>query len=451
MKKVLQAIIFFLILAQVDFWLKEPSSTPTIAIASITDEVIKTTADAKPNESWETQQDYYDEAYEYFEEYTEDSESEIIEDMDYDEVETSEFYEEDTGVSESGRIEELSHYYTGTCVVDGEFDSDKTFMELCEAVEKHRDSIIIYHGTENVICNIEKFLAMNDYRFFWLEGWCHGNGEDYIKIDFQYLVNIDETDRMKEQIDCVYSDILYGVEESTDGSMWGAAKYVYDYLVREVTYDKYNGSNIRNIYGTLIEKKAVCKGYAASFDYIMSRMGFDVGVAGNENHIWNYLNWNSKDCFIDVTWGDPDEWDAFGNYYVTYSYMGLDVNELLTLDDHCIEFAYISGRSFCDSDVGFECYYGEYEGNYCSVCGLIVDTYSYEMIEDIFYRQIYENENSLIVKFSDKNTMYAALDELLDNEQSTLNQILVDIGFYGTYRYSYNEACNSFIVYLNAQ
>ena len=73
------------------------------------------------------------------------------------------------------------------------------------------------------------------------------------------------------------------------------------------------------------------------------------------------------------------------------------------------------------------------------------------MIEDIFYRQIYENENSLIVKFSDKNTMYATLDELLDNEQSTLNQILVDIGFYGTYRYSYNEACNSFIVYLNAQ
>ena len=263
-----------------------------------------------------------------------------------------------------GRKEELKGLYPGYRVVDGKYDSDTTYEEFCKAIEAHEDAIIIYHGTENVVSDKNKFDAISDFQFFWLDRWTYCVGSDYVKVNISYLFDACETKKIKEQIDIIYSDIQYDITCTTDKSPWSAARYVYNYLTRTVTYDLNAGPHIRNIYGALIERRAVCKGYTAAFDYIMSRMGYQVGVAGNDKHIWNYMYWNSDDCFIDVTWGDPDCWDVYGNPYIDYSYMGLNVCELLTLKDHSIHYCYISGRGFYGSEVGSEYFYGIYENLY---------------------------------------------------------------------------------------
>ena len=389
-----------------------------------------------------------------FKDYTQTSDEDSYEDRETQQVyedEINDYYEEPDEVSGAERMKELEDLYYGICVVDAEFDSDKTYEALCMAVEEHEDSIVIYRGLEYVVSDVQRFRVMSDYSYFWCDGWSYSTYDDYIAVYFDYLFNSYEAERIEEQIDSIYRDIQYEVTESTDGSPWSAAEYVYDYLVREVTFDEYYGPNIRNIYGALIEKRAVCAGYTAAFDYIMSRMGYGVGVAGNTNHIWNYMYWDSEDCFIDVTWGDPDAWDAYGNHYVDYSFMGLDYYELQELDSHAIEYAYISGRGYDNIDVEYDYYYGSYVGNYCDVCGFTAYSYSYDTVRDILYRQFYNNNNSLIVKFGDSNELFTAINELLNNNCETLNCILGDIGYYGYYSYSYDEACNTFVLYLNTQ
>ena len=349
------------------------------------------------------------------------------------------------------RMEELESQFPGYRIVDGENDSDTTYAEVCSAIEAHEDVIVIYRGTENAVSNMMKFRAMSDFQYFWLDGWNYSVGPDYIRVNIRYLFDTDETQRISEQIDSVYWDIQYSVTHETDGYPWDAARYVYDYLSREVTYDSYAGPNIRNIYGALIEKRAVCAGYAAAFDYLMSRMGYQVGIAGNDNHSWNYMHWDSDERFIDVTWGDTDRWDAYGNYYINYSFMGLDFSELQTLEDHSIDYCYISGRGFYGSEIGSAQFYGSYDANYCDVCGYSIEYYSYEMVRDVFYRQLCGNDNSLIVKFSNVNELYTAVNELTSYGCDTLSQILGEIGYYGYYQYEYNEACNTFVLYLYTQ
>lgn len=91
-------------------------------------------------------------------------------------------------------------------------------------------------------------------------------------------------------------------------------KIVHDYLVDNTEYDLEAGENIYNVYGTLINKKSVCEGYARSFKYIMDDLnipciiacGIGKNSSGNaESHAWNYVQIDDQWYAIDVTWDDP--------------------------------------------------------------------------------------------------------------------------------------------------
>lgn len=91
-------------------------------------------------------------------------------------------------------------------------------------------------------------------------------------------------------------------------------RIVHDYLVDSNEYDLNAGENIYNIYGTLINKKSVCEGYARSFKYIMDDLqipciiacGIGRNRAGSaESHAWNYVQIDGVWYAIDVTWDDP--------------------------------------------------------------------------------------------------------------------------------------------------
>ena len=91
-------------------------------------------------------------------------------------------------------------------------------------------------------------------------------------------------------------------------------KIVHDYLVDNTEYDLEAGENIYNVYGTLIDKKSVCEGYARSFKYIMDDLNIPCiiacGIGKNsegkaESHAWNYVQIDDEWYAIDVTWDDP--------------------------------------------------------------------------------------------------------------------------------------------------
>ena len=92
-------------------------------------------------------------------------------------------------------------------------------------------------------------------------------------------------------------------------------KMVHDYLITNIEYDQnYESTDSYSLYGALIDKKAVCEGYAEAFKYLLNAAGIECelvqGSATNsegttENHEWNCVCLDGTWYYIDVTWDDP--------------------------------------------------------------------------------------------------------------------------------------------------
>lgn len=100
-------------------------------------------------------------------------------------------------------------------------------------------------------------------------------------------------------------------------------KAVHDYLVRTVQYDSDlpinlspqsdNVSDSYMVYGALVNKVAVCDGYAKAFNMFMDILGIPadriVGLSLQNNttvnHAWNRVYLDGDWKYLDVTWNDP--------------------------------------------------------------------------------------------------------------------------------------------------
>lgn len=96
-------------------------------------------------------------------------------------------------------------------------------------------------------------------------------------------------------------------------------KAIHDYMVLNCEYDYknyLNGTIPRKSYGVegfILKKKAVCQGYAETFQLFMEALHIPcqlvVGQANNgggyAGHAWNIVKVSGKWYHIDVTWDDP--------------------------------------------------------------------------------------------------------------------------------------------------
>lgn len=109
------------------------------------------------------------------------------------------------------------------------------------------------------------------------------------------------------------------------------AKAIHDYMVINIDYDydDYLANTIPyesyNIEGALLNKYAVCAGYAKTFKYLCEFAGLEctyvVGYARGY-HAWNQVKIDGKWYNVDVTWDDPVNLDkAFDDHkYNKYEY-----------------------------------------------------------------------------------------------------------------------------------
>lgn len=80
-------------------------------------------------------------------------------------------------------------------------------------------------------------------------------------------------------------------------------KKIHNYIVNKLTYD----TTYRNYtaYTALVEKKAVCQGYALLFYKMATEAGVPCRIVCSENHVWNIVKMGSKWYHVDTTWDDP--------------------------------------------------------------------------------------------------------------------------------------------------
>lgn len=134
-----------------------------------------------------------------------------------------------------------------------------------------------------------------------------GNGDSYLEEGFN---SEEEVNVAISNIENIKNEII----SNTSGNTVDKIRYVHNYLIDTVEYDVNAGTGIRDVYGTLINQKAVCEGYAKAFKYIMDELEIPCilvcGTATNsvgvtENHAWNYVQIDGVWYAVDVTWDDP--------------------------------------------------------------------------------------------------------------------------------------------------
>lgn len=133
-------------------------------------------------------------------------------------------------------------------------------------------------------------------------------------------------------------------------SKYEQIKYVHDYITNNCIYDydRYDAckrtihdpfdEQIYSAYGCLVQKKAVCAGYAQAFQLILNKLGipctyitgWGTNLSGHtERHAWNCVTLGGKRYLVDVTWDDYDiegkNNDATHTYFmVTSKFMDKD-------------------------------------------------------------------------------------------------------------------------------
>lgn len=127
-----------------------------------------------------------------------------------------------------------------------------------------------------------------------------------------------------------------------DLSEFQREKFVHDYLIKNVKYDDETAKDITliasnstafNMYGTLVEKKAVCQGYAQTFSYLLNGLGVKtLNISGSSSdalHMWNVVCLDDEWYHIDTTFDDQKE-EMF-----RYDYFNLN-DEMISFDHEAI-------------------------------------------------------------------------------------------------------------------
>lgn len=158
-------------------------------------------------------------------------------------------------------------------------------------------------------------ILNNEYQFFYVDNafYYSYNTDNYVSALYpEYNLDADTTRQIQEQLDDVAAEATSLISE--DMKDYEKALVIHDWLV---TYCEYDYENLQNgtvptkshkLYGALVDKVAVCDGYAKAYQYIMQhKLGIPCYLTSSEsmNHAWNIIQIGEHYYHVDATWDDP--------------------------------------------------------------------------------------------------------------------------------------------------
>ena len=221
-------------------------------------------------------------------------------------------------------------------------------------------------------------------------------------------------------------------------------KAIYDYICSNVTYDHDNLNDESyslkyTAYAALINKTAVCQGYASLFYRLALDAGVDTRVISGEAggpHAWNIVKLNGKYYNLDSTW------DAGRS---TYAYFLKNTNDF---DDHVRDNDYQSNEFIEEYPMWDESYTeidcNKYGHNYSepiykwsvdnmTVTAQRVCANNYEHVEEetVTAQKIVKDptctENGIITYMANfKNNAFKPQTKIVDDKKATGHKVVVD-------------------------
>lgn len=128
----------------------------------------------------------------------------------------------------------------------------------------------------------------------------------------KYVNNID-IPSSRPQAQKLYESVVDILDKTVSDTMSDYEKElaIHDYIVQSCKYGytDYSKEYAYRAYGCLVQKMAVCNGYAEAMALLLSCVGIDndivTGTGNDELHAWNIVKINGEWYHVDSTWDDP--------------------------------------------------------------------------------------------------------------------------------------------------
>ncbi len=238
----------------------------------------------------------------------------------------------------------------------------KAYDKIFDGVEQSKDRVIL--GTLDITVD-EINIVLAAYRFdnpqhFWfktVEIWCYGNTVNVSHVDFAYIDSLN-TVEVKEEFNSAVQAFLTESGVNYNMSEYEISKILHDAVADHITY--VNTEYSHNVYGALIEGKAVCEGYAELYQYLLYIMGIQSHIVtgtdlNNQSHAWNLVRIDGEYYQTDITWDDQGERIYYAYFNTTTEYIkedhiidnnGYPIPECTATNANFFNHTYYNGKNF---------------------------------------------------------------------------------------------------------
>ena len=339
-------------------------------------------------------------------------------------------------------------------------DLRKAYTMVCEGLMEMR-KVILFEGltlTDKQVSKVMYTIRADNPAIFWVNMraivFADGSTADHVTgIVPQYTMSEGERQRRQEELDEASARFLDGITPDTGD--YEAALTVYERLAEELDYDSLaleaqerrrgevrednTPDDLRNVYGALVLKKAVCAGYASAFLYLMQQLGIECmyvrgNCSGEGRHGWNIVKLEGDYYHVDVTWGDNSNTDpskgseGFGYEYFCITDADIQMSRTIDSDPPVPNCTAVSCNYFVRSGLYFEVY------DHRAVCSRMA-----ELLADPSRRR-------LDIRFASAPVLEAAKRQLAYN--GGIFEVLRSVGREPQFSFGSNDKFHIFSIFL---
>ena len=254
------------------------------------------------------------------------------------------------------------------------------------------------------------------------------NAAKTYEMNFSYKYSIKDVNIMLMKTEEAAAEIMQLVSKNM--SDYEKVKVFHDYLVLNVESSTDN-EFADSIYGALVEKKALCEGYAKAFSYLCNIAGIEnMIVTGytDVDHMWNMVKIDDSWYHVDVGWDKPAA-------ALAEKYPDMVMYQYFLADDTVIENNRIISNMLCDPPKA-----DNDSGNYF----VTEEKYAYdyeealEIIEDSCRRCVDTGEKYFMLKLDSSNLYLQTTSQLIkpdENGVSDIDKMMERMNYHGKISY----------------
>lgn len=265
---------------------------------------------------------------------------------------------------------------------------------------------------------ILRYIINDRPDIFWFNGKCTISSQEktIVGVTFDYLYQHQQIMQIINGITSsrFYSEINTLIEKQSND--FEKALVAYEYIIKQTAYEGKALKSTDKFYdyaygidGVVLKKRAVCAGYAKTFQYFMSKhhvvCTLVTGQTERERHAWNLINLYGQYYYIDTTWGDP----VFSKQatpdpdYVSYDYFCFTTEELKKSHNPVLDDI----MPFCNDT----------KYNYYRYFGMIEDTYSLNNVASQIMKAKKKGKKEAVIKYSSQNAFENAMNKLFKKKE----------------------------------